>query len=375
MIVDRVAERIVRDTFASCDVEIGGARPWDIQVKDRAFYRRLAINPSFELGESYMDDQWDCPAIDELLFRLFSSADKGSFERGWKYHLRNAWGRLANRQSRARAPRVAQHHYDKTPELFRRMLDDETMSYTCAYWRDGDGLGAAQQNKLRMICDKLELQEGETLLDIGCGFGGLAEFAAENYGARVLGITNSQMHWRMARERCAALPGVEFALLDYRELPSLGRRFDKVASIEMIEAVGPKNFAPYMEIVHRVLLPGGRFVIQAFISATSQYVCNEWFDRHIFPNGVSPSLAQLRAATAQSFAARPTVEDIGEHYAPTLLAWDERFERHWPELKSGQLSAGFDERFRRMWHFYLTCLAGVFRAKDLSLCQIAYARG
>jgi cyclopropane-fatty-acyl-phospholipid synthase len=365
VIVDRLAERAVRSVLADCGVEVGGSRPWDVRVHDRAFYRRMAWNPSLELGNSYMDGLWDCDAVDDLVFRLMSTRASLGHTRDWRHHLRNARARLGNPQSRARAPQVAERHYDQTPALFRRMLDEQTMSYTCGFWNGGDALGNAQRNKLRKICDKLELRDGDTLLDIGCGFGGLAAFAAGEYGARVLGITNSRMHLQEARARCGR--PVELELLDYRDLPSLGRRFDKVASIEMIEAVGPKNLAAYMGIVHHLLAPGGRFVVQAFISDTSQHVCNEWFDRHIFPNGVSPSLGQLGAATADNFGPPEQVEHLGPHYPPTLLAWHANLERHWQELPAGA-------RERRMWHFYLTSLAGVFRAGDLRLCQITYSR-
>jgi cyclopropane-fatty-acyl-phospholipid synthase len=365
-LISRLAERAVRDTFASCGIEVGGSRPWDIRVRDSAFYRRMAVNPAFEIGETYLDRQYDCDAVDEMVYRILSSR-AARLTRGWKHHLRNTWARLGNPQSRARSTDVAQKHYDKTPLLFRRMLDAETMSYTCGFWQDGATLGAAQREKLRKICDKLELREGETLLDIGCGFGGLAAFAADECGARVVGITNSEMHWRVARERCAGKPSVEILLHDYRDLPSLRRRFDKAASIEMIEAVGPKNYAEYMSLVHQVLRPGGRFVVQAFISDVSLHVCNEWFDRHIFPNGVSPSLSQLDAATSDNFAAPQQIEEMGAHYPPTLLAWHANLSQHWTELAAG-------ERARRMWHFYLYSLAGVFRARDLRLCQLTWAR-
>ncbi len=369
MILDRAAERLVRNALAKRDIDVGGARPWDIQVHDPAWYRRVALDPSLQLGESYMDGQWDCAAVDELFFRIVTFGQTaGPYDRGWRFWARNTWARLVNPQSRARAGIVAEQHYDQAPELFRRMLDDETMSYTCGYWRQGDALGDAQHNKLRMICEKLALKEGDTLLDIGCGFGGLAEYAASNYGARVVGITNSEMHHRMARERCHGARHVELLRMDYREIPKLGRRFDKVASIEMIEAVGPKNFAGYMDIVRQTLTPNGRLLIQAFISETSQHVCNAWFHRYIFPNGVSPSLAQLERAAAGKFST-PAVEDIGLHYPPTLLAWSSNFRAHW-----GELSRRFDERFRRMWEFYLLSLTGVFRARDLQLCQITYQR-
>jgi cyclopropane-fatty-acyl-phospholipid synthase len=253
------------------------------------------------------------------------------------------------------------------------------MTYTCAYWGPAErseaypggpanALAGAQRNKLKRVCDKLGLEPGQTLLDIGCGFGGLAAYAAEHFGVHVLGITNSIRHYEVARARYAGTLPVEFALLDYRDLPSLGRKFDHIASIEMIEAVGPKNFATYFAAADACLATGGTFLLQSFISGTSRYVCNEWFDRYIFPNGVSPSFAQLGAATATNFGPPKDVEDITQHYPPTLHAWDSNLRAGWSSL------GAYDVRVRRMWHFYLTCLAGTFRAEDLRLCQIMYSR-
>jgi cyclopropane-fatty-acyl-phospholipid synthase len=364
-LVDRLAERFVRDALAACDVEIGQRRPWDLAVHDPSFYRRLLINPAFQMGQTYMDGLWDCEAIDELFERLFSSRVGPSFERGIWFQMRNTHARLTNRQSRERAEQVTAH-YDIGIDLYERMLDP-SLCYTCAYFVDAaEPLAEAQRRKLALVCDKLDLRPGETLLDIGCGFGGLAAFAAERYGVRVLGVTNSRDHHRIASERHAS-PRVEFLRLDYRDLPGLRRRFDKIASIEMIEAVGPKNFGLYMDVVHRCLAPGGRFLLQSFISDTSQTVCNEWFNRYIFPNGVSPSLAQLAKATRANFGMAMDIHDIGPHYAPTLMAWDRNATRYFAE--SG---TRYDARFQRMWHFYLRCLAGVFRARALHLCQLLY---
>jgi cyclopropane-fatty-acyl-phospholipid synthase len=369
---DRLAERIVRRAFDDAGVEIDGTRPHDVRVHDPSFYARLARNPAFQLGETYLDGLWDCDAIDELLDRLVRSGVAGAHDHGGRFQLRSAWARVRNRQSRGRAGDVATAHYDLDPELYRRMLDD-TMTYTCAYWRDGaETLGDAQRNKLRMICDKLDLQPGEALLDIGCGFGGLAAYAAEHRGVSVVGVTNSVQHQQIAAARYAGRLPVEIMLLDYRRLPELGRRFDKIASIEMIEAVGPKNFPAYMKIAHDCLVPGGRFLVQSFISNESRQVCNEWFDRYIFPNGVSPSFGQLSVATAPNFGAPKDVHDLGAHYPPTLMAWDHNLRAAWPALSARRPC---DERFRRMWHFYLRCLAGVFRAEDLRLCQIVYGKG
>jgi len=367
--LNRFAERAVCRTFADAGVIIGGDDPWDIRVHDPVFFLRLAVNPGLQLGETYMAGMWDCDQLDEMVYRLLRGGVGAHQDRDPMFVVRNTWARVVNRQSRPRAPRVAEAHYDLDTELYRSMRDD-TMTYTCGYWtRPSDTLADAQRNKLRMVCDKLDLRPGETLLDIGCGFGGLAAFAAEHYGARVLGVTNSMQHHKVARERCAKLP-VELALMDYRDLPSLRRRFDKISSIEMIEAVGPKNFATFMDVAHGCLAEGGRFLVQSFISPSSRYVCNEWFDRYIFPNGVSPSFAQLSRATESNFGAPKDVHDLGAHYAPTLLAWDANVRRHWP-----QLARRYDERFRRMWRFYLRTMAGTFRAEDLRLCQIVYGKG
>jgi cyclopropane-fatty-acyl-phospholipid synthase len=359
-------ESFVRRAFERADILIDGHRSWDLRVRDPAFYARLVRNPAFQLGETYMDGLWDCDAIDELLYRLIVSGVAGANDQGPVFHLRSAWARLRNLQSRSRARDVATAHYDVDTELYRCMLD-ESLVYTCAYWDDGDTLADAQRAKLRMICDKLDLQPGDTMLDIGCGFGGLAAYAAEHRGARVVGVTNSVQHYTVARTR---YPSIDVMLLDYRELPSLGRRFDKIASVEMIEAVGPKNYPTYMDIAHACLRDGGRFLVQSFISSTSRQVCNEWFDRYIFPNGVSPSFAQLARATETNFGAPKDVHDLGAHYPPTLHAWDRNLTVSW-----SRMSRRYDERARRMWHFYLTSLAGVFRAEDLRLCQIVYARG
>jgi cyclopropane-fatty-acyl-phospholipid synthase len=368
--ITRVSEWTVRHAFAQAGVTIGGTNPWDVQVRDPAFYFRVARNPALQLGETYMAGLWDCAQIDELLYRLLVSGVAGAHEQRGAA-LRNAWARVANRQSRGRASEVATAHYDLDTALYEHMLDD-TLTYTCAYYRDpGESLATAQRNKLRLVCDKLGLRPGQTLLDIGCGFGGLAAFAAEHYGVSVLGITNSVQHHDVATARYAGKLPVQFALMDYRELPGLRRRFDHIASIEMIEAVGPKNFATYMRTADACLADGGRFLVQSFISSTSRYVCNEWFDRYIFPNGVSPSFAQLAAATEGTFGAPQAVDDLGAHYSPTLLAWDDNLRAGWAKLRGPR----YDDRFKRMWHFYLRCMAGVFRAEDLRLCQIVYARG
>lgn len=362
---------LVRKELERAGVEVGGGALWDITVNDESFYRRLAMNPAYELGATYVDGLWDCPAIDQLMTRLFDSGVAGRFERGVRHWGRSLLAKAHNLQSRLRASMVADQHYDLGNELFETMLDS-SMMYTCAIFPHPQAtLAEAQTNKLASICDKLELRKGDRFLDVGCGWGGLVEYAARRHGATGTGITISKNQLVAAQARASDLPGTAFKLLDYRDLPKSGQRFDKVASIEMIEAVGPKNFETFFESVHAVMAPRGRFVLQCFISNQSVQVCNEWFDRHIFPNGVSPSLAQLSSASERLFGAPAIIEDIGRHYDPTLMAWDANFNAGFERLSK----LGYDQRFRRMWHFYLRSLAGSFRTGHLRCYHIVYERG
>lgn len=363
-------ERRVRAEFERAGITIGGHAAHDLRVLDPSFFRRIAMNPAYELGQTYVDGLWECDAIDRMMTKLLAAGVGQSFEHGRQFFVRSLVAKAHNLQSRLRAKIVIDRHYDLGDELFAAMLD-ESMAYTCAIFETPEtSLADAQQAKMRVLCNKLELASGETFLDIGCGWGGLLDHAARVNGARVTGITISKNQHATATERVRHHPGASVRLMDYRDLPKQGERYAKVAAVEMIEAVGPKNYETFFRSVHDVMEPGGRFVLQCFISHRSVYVCNEWFDRHIFPNGVSPSLAFLSRASESTFGAPSVIEDIGLHYDPTLMAWNDNFEAAYPSL----VRYGYDERFRRMWRFYLTSLAGVFRAKHLRCYQIVYEK-
>ncbi len=347
-------------------VRFNGDAPWDIQVHDGRFYRRVLSEGSLGLGESYMDGWWDCERIDELIHRLLSARIPQRLRgiRQWRL-----WGeilrhQLFNLQSPKRAFEVGKRHYNLGNDLFLAMLDANTMSYSCGYWKDAENLEQAQEAKLELVCRKLELQPGEEVLDIGSGWGGFAKYAAERYGVRVYGITVSQQQAELARQRCQGLPSVTIELLDYR---SLQGRFDKIVSIGMFEHVGPKNYAIYFETARRCLKDDGLFLLHTIGISQTTWAADPWLDRYIFPNGKLPSAVEIVRAVEGRFLILDWHE-FGPDYDRTLMAWLANFDRAWPEL-----SAHYDERFRRMWRYYLQSCAGFFRSRQGQLWQIVLA--
>lgn len=353
------AQETLRELLREVDVKINGDRPWDPQVHDPRLYRRVLSGGSLAVGEAYMDGWWDCEALDQLFYRLL----RGRLDQkvGWSWRL--IWNVLKafvlNLQSPDRAYEVGEEHYDRGNDLFRRMLDDR-MVYSCGYWRRADTLDEAQEAKLDLICRKLGLEPGMRVLDIGCGWGSFAQYAAAEYGAEVVGITISEEQVDLARERCADLP-VEIRLQDYREVDA---SFDCVVSIGMFEHVGHKNHRTYMETVRRCLKEGGLSMLHTIGSADSTRVTDPWIEKYIFPNGLIPSARQVTEAAGDLFV----IEDwhnFGPDYDRTLMAWAERFESNWEVL-----SDRYSERFYRMWRYYLYQCAGAFRARRNQLWQI-----
>ncbi len=238
--------RIVEEMLAEAGVAINGPRAWDIRVHNPALFKRILQEGSLGFGESYMDGWWECERLDMLFTRILQAGVDERLPKSLSDIARIAYARLFNRQSRKRAWQVGKEHYDIGNDLFRAMLDPY-MQYSCGYWKEAQTLEQAQQDKLRMICEKLQLKPGMTLLDIGCGWGGLAQFAAQNYGVSVHGVTISAEQQKLAQERCAGLD-VEILLQDYRDLD---RQFDRIVSVGMFEHVGPKNYETYFSVAAR----------------------------------------------------------------------------------------------------------------------------
>lgn len=350
-----------RHLLAMADVEIGGLRPWDIQMHDADTARRVLAHGSLGLGESYVDGGWDCAAVDVLVDRLLRArvADAVSSPEALLLALE---ARFFNRQSLARAWTVARDHYDLGNELFEAMLDPH-MIYSCAYWAQAGDLGGAQEAKLELVCRKLGLRPGMTLLDLGCGWGGLMRFAAERYGVACTGLTNSREQAAYAEAQAGALP-VRVLLGDWRCLETdVDQRFDRVASIGMFEHVGHSNYRRFFETARALLAPGGLFLLHTIGKNQRGCGIDPWIERNIFPNGELPSLSEMADACEGIFVVED-VHNFGADYDRTLMAWHQRFEDAWPAL-----AEHYDERFYRMWRYYLLSCAGSFRARHNQLWQ------
>ena len=283
------------------------------------------------------------------------------------FRLPNVWALvtalLANQQTLRRSRKVGRVHYDLSNDFFEAMLDPN-MQYSCALFVEGDDLASAQLRKLDWICERLRLRPGLRLLDIGCGWGGLARYAATNYGCHVVGITISREQFRYAQRWCRGLD-VEIQLRDYREITE---RFDRVVSIGMVEHVGHKNYRTYMRAAAHSLDKNGLFLCQGICGDSSRVHADPWITRYIFPNSVLPSLARLTRAAEGVFIVED-VKNIGPIYDPTLLAWEENFRRAWPRFADR-----YGEHFRRMWRFYLLSCAGAFRARSLHVFSILFSK-
>jgi len=356
---------VLRALGALAGVTINGGEPWDMQVHSDEVYRRILGSGSLGLGESYMDGLWDSQRLDELFCRLLRS-DVEEKVRGWarvRLLLEVARQRLFNLQSTRRAFEVGERHYDIGNDVFEAMLDS-SMSYSCGYWHQAETLKQAQWNKLDMICRKLDLKPGDELLEIGCGWGGLARHAAMHYGVKVLGITVSKEQQQLARSRCAGLP-VSIELMDYRDLQG---QFDKIVSVGMFEHVGPKNYPTYFDAAFRLLKDDGLFLLHTIgIYKTSRTV-DAWIDKYIFPNGKLPSAAEIADVLNERFL----IEDwhnFGQDYDRTLMAWWARFDAAWP-----MLAPKYGERFYRMWKYYLLSCAGFFRSRQGQLWQLVLSK-
>lgn len=363
------AREIVQRLAEKADIRINGNRPWDIQVHNDELYARVLRQGTLGLGEAYMDGWWDCEAMDAMFCRALRARIEQAFTRNMPFRLTEAAQAVFNLQSRARAFMVARAHYDTDPALFRTMLGP-TMQYSCARWEGvdavgGAGLDAAQEQKMEMICRKLALEPGMTVLDIGCGWGTLALHMAEEHGVQVTGITVSREQLAFAQDKAASSGAdVEYRLMDYR---SLRGEWDRVVSVGMFEHVGRRNYREFMDIARNCLKSGGLFLLHSIGSNGAYGVgagADPWLTHYIFPNGVLPSPATLVDALERDFILEDW-QNFGVDYDKTLMAWYENFEQG---LRDGAFSC--TERQHRMYQYYLLSCAGAFRARSIQLWQL-----
>lgn len=350
---------IIRALFLKAGIEINGNNPYDITIHDNRFYKRVLSEGALGLGESYVDGWWDCDALDQFIFKVIKADVEKSVRGNWKLFLSILSTKLFNMQRIDKAYEVGEKHYDIGNVLYQAMLD-KRLNYTCGYWKHAKNLDDAQEAKLDLICKKLILKPGMEILELGCGWGSFAKFAAEKYDVHVTGVTVSREQVKLGTELCKGLP-VELKIADYR---SVSGKYDRVISIGIMEHVGYKNYRTYMKTVARTLKDDGIAFIHTIGSNVSTSHANLWTEKYIFPNGMIPSISQLGKAMEGLFVMEDW-HNIGPDYDKTLMSWYANFEQAWPKL-----APQYGNRFYRMWKYYLLSCAGSFRARDNQVWQI-----
>lgn len=354
----------------------GGGPDAAVTIHSMRALWRLAVSGSVGWAEGYMAGEWDSPDLSAFL--TIAARNSAAIERrGDGTFGARLFHRVMHRlrpNTRSGSRRNIAAHYDLGNAFYRLWLDP-SMTYSSAIFEcRAESLDAAQARKYRRLCDLLDVKRGDHVLEVGCGWGGFAEIAARDYGCRVTALTVSEQQAAFARDRMARLglsSQVEIRLQDYRDVDE---RFNAIASVEMFEAVGAENWPVYFETLNRRLLPGGRAAIQTITIADSKFEAYrrsaDFIQRYIFPGGMLPSPAAFRAGAA---AARLGIADeyyFGADYAETLQRWASAFNGAWPQIAR----LGFDERFRRMWNYYLSYCEAGFAAKHIDVAQFLLVR-
>lgn len=344
--------------LAPADIRIDGSRPWDMRVVNPAGVARILGGGSLALGETYMAGDWRAYRLDMFFERLMKLRLSQRLR-----EPRQFWAMVratfVNPQCLRRSRKVAEVHYDLGNEFYQAMLDPY-MQYTCGYWRQARTLASAQEAKLDLVCRKLQLRQGERVLELGCGWGGFARFAAEKYGVEVVSYNISRQQVEFARRFCAGLP-VEIRRADYRESEGV---YDKVVSIGMCEHVGSRNYRNFLKLQRQRVKPGGLVLLHTIGCLQTKLTSDPWFTKYIFPGGQLPSMAQLTSAAEGQFVIED-VHNIGADYDPTLMAWFRNFTGSWEQFRDH-----YGDCFFRMWSYYLLSCAGAFRTRDIQLWQI-----
>jgi len=359
----------VEDMLALADIGInspkGKQRPWDIKVHNENFYKRVLAEGSLALGESYIDGWWDCEKLDEFFFHILRAELDKKIKPDLSLLLNFLRKKFFNPQKISKAFDVGKKHYDLGNDLFKIMLDKK-MVYSCGYWKNAKTLDESQEVKFELICKKIGLKKGDKVLEIGCGWGSFLKYVSEKYKVSGVGLTVSKEQAEFARNLCKNLP-VEILLQDYRSEIN-GASFDHIISIGMFEHVGVKNYKKFMQIVHRNLKKDGLFLLHTIGGNKSRIKNDPWIEKYVFPRGMLPSIKQIGESVENLFV----VEDwhnFGADYDKTLMAWHDNFNKSWDKIKSN-----YDERFYRIWKYYLLSCAGSFRARKNQLWQIVFSK-
>lgn len=362
-------KKMADELLSTADVRIGGCRDWDVRINNENIYSRVLQEYSVGLGESYMDGWWDCKALDQLFAHILAAKLDQKVKKNFKMIMTLLSSKILNLQTKKRSQRVADIHYNLDNDLYRRMLGP-SMAYTCGYFKDTQDLDEAQTAKYDLVCKKLQLKPGEKVLELGCGWGGLAKHAAKHYGVEMTSVNISEEQVKFAKQLCEGL-SVNFYLADYRDDHTYnpqGIEFDKVVSVGLCEHVGHKNYKRFMKTAWRNMKQHGLFVLHTIGSNISLTSCDAWTQKYIFPGAQLPSEKQLSRAHEKYFIMEDW-HNFGADYDKTLMKWHHNFVQSWDQIKHR-----YDERFFRMWSYYLLSCAGMFRARDAQLWQIVLSK-
>lgn len=356
--------------LATADIKINGNRPWDVQIFDDEVFKRAVKEGPFGWGETYIQGKWQTKELDRFFYKLLQADEAKRTDSATAILRYGLQERIFNLQGVSRVFNIGEKHYDLGNELFQAMLD-KSMTYTSGYWKEAENLKEAQEAKLDLVCKKLGLKKGMRVLDIGCGWGNFAKYAAEKYGVEVVGITVSKKQIELGQKMCRGLP-VELRYQDYRDV---NEKFDHLVSLGMIEHVRRKHYQKYMKVAHQNLKDNGLFLIQTIscdlISRTSKRYLDQLFmyiEKYIFPPGHLPTIEEIGKSIKGLFVMED-LHEFGCDYDKTLMAWHHNFLNNWHKLKSL-----YDENFYRMWNFFLQACAAGFRTRNLQLYQIVLSK-
>lgn len=375
-ILDRVLTRLIRTGTFTVQYPSGTSRTYGsggdlsagVHIHDDATLRAICLKPELRLGEAYVDGRvtFDNDDIDSALRIVLRNWDDGAFPvwvTGFE-RLRHRLGNWLHRNTPLTARSNVAHHYDISNDLYRLFLDED-MQYSCAYFAEpGMTLEEAQVAKKAHIARKLRIEPGMRVLDIGCGWGGMAITLAEEYGARVTGVTLSENQLALARCRAqerGLADRIDFRLLDYR---LLDEPFDRIVSVGMLEHVGIPHYEEYFAKVSELLAPDGVALIHTIGRTCPPMAQSEWIVKYIFPGGYVPAMSQLAPAIENSGLWQLDTEVLRLHYAFTLKAWLDRFDENIAEVRKM-----YDEKFIRMWRYYLIACQLAFEEQPQAVFQ------
>lgn len=355
--MDKYKERAL-ELLESAGIIVNGSNPWDIQVSNERAFKRILREGALGLGETFVEKWWTVESIDEFFDKILSAHLEEYVRLTWPLVKQVLKAKISNQQTIRKSRKKVRSHYDIGNDLFEPMLG-KTMAYSCGYWANAKTLDEAQEAKYDLICRKMGLEKGMSILDVGCGWGMFMKYAVEHYGVQAVGLTLSKEQEEWGTNACRGLP-IKILLQDYRKFRS-PMLFDRIISVGMFEHVGYRNYRVFMEKMKKLLELDGLFLLHTIGANRSMASTDPWTGKYIFPGGQLPSIKQIGKAIEGVFVFEDA-HSFGPDYDRTLMAWYRNFEESWPGLKDA-----YGERFHRIWKYYLLSCAGSFRARHNEL--------